>query len=87
MVLDDDDVDSFCVRRQRRKDARQRVEGERSGLLDHQRVLVQRLLGVGQEGGGVKPDEVEVGQLLLVPHQWRVYVVDGTDLENYNLYS
>ena len=81
LILDDDDVDALGVRRQRREQPRQRVQGQSPGLLHHQRVLVEGLLGVGQKRGCVVPDEVEVGELLLVPHQRRVDVVDGADLE------
>ena len=76
-LLDNNDINLLCIRSQTGPDTGQTGQGRLSGLPDHQGVGVARLCQVGQEGGGVEPDEVEPGQRMLVPDQRSVDVVNA----------
>ena len=72
-----DYINLLCIGSQTGPDTGQTGQGRLSGLPDHQGVGVARLCQVGQEGGGVEPDEVEPGQRMLVPDQRSVDVVNA----------
>ena len=58
LELDDQRVDALGVGREGGEHVGEGVEGQGTGILDHEGVFVSCLLCVRQEGGRVEPDEI-----------------------------
>ena len=75
--LDYDDVDLLGVGCEAGPDAGEAGQGRGPRPPDHQRVRVPGLSQVGQEGRRVEPDEVQLGQTVLVPDEGGVDMVNA----------
>ena len=78
-LLDDDDVDLLGVGCETGPDAGEAGQGRAARLPDQEVGGVPGLGQVGEEGGGVEPEQVESCQTLLVPDQGSIDVVNTAE--------
>ena len=78
-LLDDDDVDLLGVGCETGPDTGEAGQSRTARLPDQEVGGVSGLGQVGEEGGGVEPEQVEPGQTLLVPDEGSVDVVNTAE--------
>ena len=78
-LLDNDHIDLLSIWRQAGPDTGQTWQSWLTSFSHHQGACIPGFSQVGQEGRRVEPDEVELGQAVLVPDEGGVDVVDAAD--------